>query len=571
MSSVSISKQAVSALLILCFFGPSPASSSKKFLADDKHPHRSPLYSKIFQTEIQSAMGEMLGCGGQVAPAKLASIEKALMPMWKTLPKSNERIDRRSLRYLVHRHFMQKSSLMVRGFEPSRPVNDSHWGVAEILSQQVPGYVEMVLESNHAKQYGFVLQDAVHMVIMLERLIFDSEAALLSEVYGDQRKPITRTLSHDGLRQVLETYIVYWLVDVDGEERQGLMSNETLLREAVPQYSSLMQFVDGQIKAFQYAREHKPQLHQGKRMLTNRFSFDDAHQIVGDITRSFQSFWESECAAMKSSLVALDTHNTGRVPLSQFYATTIDGEWRFGESEAYLRELGALDETSPRLEGPQVIIPNYIQATSNCIVSRDHYLVCCIQECETLLGEIEAAIGAPKALPIELLPVVGNMTSQTTLDDDDSPILGETLVAQLEEVAKTHGGMVPLHGRLFAQWLHYVFPRECPFPHKMGMVSSVTPVEYGQEYIATDEAMKKYARNASASSIPDSVAKEELQWMSQWSSEEELIVDYSPEFGISLENKMIIIIVGLVLLAGGLYGGVVSGSRKEVSKTAHLV
>ena len=23
--------------------------------------------------------------------------------------------------------------------------------------------------------------------------------------------------------------------------------------------------------------------------------------------------------------------------------------------------------------------------------------------------------------------------------------------------------MVPLHGRLFSQWLHYVFPRECAF------------------------------------------------------------------------------------------------------------
>ena len=98
---------------------------------------------------------------------------------------------------------------------------------------------------------------------------------------------------------------------------------------------------------------------------------------------------------------------TGRVPLSKFYGKSItDAEWRFGESESYLRaflaaivvlmdlrtvgawefrspcwflwrrvclahdlgELGALDETSTRL-GKQVIIPNYIQGASNCTMA----------------------------------------------------------------------------------------------------------------------------------------------------------------------------------------------------------
>ena len=35
----------------------------------------------------------------------------------------------------------------------------------------------------------------------------------------------------------------------------------------------------------------------------------------------------------------------------------------------------------------------------------------------------------------------------------------------MEQVASHHGGKVPLHGRLFAQWLHHAFPRECPYPH----------------------------------------------------------------------------------------------------------
>ena len=39
--------------------------------------------------------------------------------------------------------------------------------------------------------------------------------------------------------------------------------------------------------------------------------------------------------------------------------------------------------------------------------------------------------------------------------------------------------------------------------------------------------MHKHAANASAAGIPADVKKEDLQWMSQWSEEEELMADYS--------------------------------------------
>merc|ERR1719388_710222 len=100
---------------------------------------------------------------------------------------------------------------------------------------------------------------------------------------------------------------------------------------------------------------------------------------------------------MKQSLVGMDRRGTGRVRLADFYGTALDTDWRFSESEDYLRQLGALDETSKWL-GKQVIIPNYLQAVSNCIVSSQHYSVCCANECEGLMGEIEAAIREPEAV-----------------------------------------------------------------------------------------------------------------------------------------------------------------------------
>merc|ERR1719253_550274 len=113
-------------------------------------------------------MGSILGCGGQADPSHTATIKAVIAPMWRTMPKANGRIDRRSLRYIAHRYFMQTSSLMIRGFEPSRLTNDSHWGAADVLSQMVPAYVESVLESRHNTLKGFTLEDATDMVVMLE-------------------------------------------------------------------------------------------------------------------------------------------------------------------------------------------------------------------------------------------------------------------------------------------------------------------------------------------------------------------------------------------------------------------
>merc|ERR1719284_1407664 len=144
---------------------------------------------------------------------------------------------------------------------------------------------------------------------------------------------------------------------------------------------------------------------------------------------------------MKESLVRMDTHHTGRVPLSKFYSTSLESEWRFGESESYLRDLGALDETS-LWHGKQVIIPNYLQASSNCIVATSHYLVCCMNECEGLLGEIEQQVGQPMASPEQILEIVGTLSSSSS-EDDEPPVLDKGLAEQLRSVAAPHGGLVP--------------------------------------------------------------------------------------------------------------------------------
>lgn len=539
---------------------PVPSQGSAEgFVAERKAGSlRASVDAANFQAEIRKAMGEALGCGGHVTEEDLQHIELALRPTYRTLPKNaHGRIERRSLRHLAHRYFNQKSSLVIRGFEPSRAVNDSSWGSAEILSERVPGFVEAVLESRHVNQHGFDVRDAAYVIATIEQLVFDSEAALLKIVYETQQKPLDHQLGTQEIGQVLEHYIVHWLMGDDQHGINMLLANRSLLETTFPHWDVLVNFLSGEVKTFQFERMHAPTVsrshgHAGGNALAPQYSFDDVHAIAGGITKSFGSFWESDCIEMKESLFAMDPRREGRVPLAQFYGTGLDAEWRFGESESYLRELGALDETSSR--GKQVIIPNYIQAASNCIVATPHYMVCCHNDCNPIIQHIETAVESPSAEPDQLFALVNNMTSATSIDDEVAIKIDSTLKAQLESIASSHGGKVPLHGRLFLQWLHYIFPRECPFPHKSGTVASVAPLEYSGNYVATEAEMRAHASVASSSDLNTSFKgeNEELQWMSQWSEEEELIAGYESSQDTSWRTTAFFVLLFLASLSGAV-------------------
>mmetsp|Transcript_97658 Transcript_97658/g.252710 ORF Transcript_97658/g.252710 Transcript_97658/m.252710 type:complete len:575 (-) Transcript_97658:148-1872(-) len=537
----------IAPILLLALLRPVSASG---FLGGKRAGHRS-VGTDLLEVDLQVAMGEVLGCrsgaGSELVRHDDAATERRLAPVWESLPKNRHgRVEWRLLRYMTHRYFMQRSSLLVRGVEPSKQVNSSHNGAADILSSQVPAIAQMVLNGRQAEQ-GFSLKDAVAMVATLEQLIFDSDGALLGQVYDHMNASSHRRMDRAQMHSLLKVYMVHWMMG-DDEEGADILSDgivtgdESLLEQTFPQWRSISGLVEGTIRTVEYNRQHSG---TSKDTLAQTFSFEDAHEVVGDIGQNFASFWEGQCQDIKTSLVAMDKSGTGRVRLSDFYGANLNGEWRFAESEAYLRQLGALDESSP-WAGKQVIIPNYLQSASNCIVSRPHYLVCCVNECEDTLGDIERTVGAPTATPEDIIGLVGNMTDF----ESNRPLKLDTkLRAQLHSIADTHGGKVPLHGRLFAQWLHYVMPRECPFPHKAGASAAMTPAEYGSNYMATNDEVSAHASSANPAT---EYQEEDQQWMTQWSEEEELPGDYSAELRAPWERTHHMALGGSLALVGGL-------------------
>eukprot|EP00928_Gymnodinium_smaydae_P060201 TRINITY_DN437_c0_g2_i1.p1 TRINITY_DN437_c0_g2~~TRINITY_DN437_c0_g2_i1.p1 ORF type:complete len:579 (+),score=111.67 TRINITY_DN437_c0_g2_i1:58-1794(+) len=499
----------------------------------------------IGDAEFQHAMEAIMGCGSadgtDGASRDLASVQRTLEPMWRVAPKNDDgRVEWRMVRYLAHRYFMKTSSLLIRGLEPARQVNDSHAGAADILSNRVPSLVD-VLEGKRSSR-GFSLEDTVALIATLEQVIFDSESSLLETAYKRHGRTITSSISHEELNHVLITYMINWMIPDDSKTVDILLSKPSLLKEAIPQWESIKHLVEGLAKGMEFSRKLNPRPGQGTNTMEQRYSFQDAHEAVASITKTFASFWEAECQSIKTSLVALDKSGTGRIALSDFYAANAAGEWRFGESEAYLRELGALDETSPR--DKYVVIPNYLLGANNCIVTNSHYFVCCVNECEEVLNDIEESVGSSVASPEDIMRPLANMTNF-----DDEPLkITAAMKTQLERIAETHGGKVPVHGRLFAQWLHYLMPRECPFPHRAGMHSAQAPLEYGTNYLASAGEVEVHASRGRTEATGMAEELDEAQWMSQWSEDEELIADYSMQLRAPWESYRPSSITGIALL-----------------------
>jgi hypothetical protein len=261
-------------------------------------------------------------------------------------------------------------------------------------------------------------------------------------------------------------------------------------------------------------------------------------KVAEGVGEQYGTFQDLECQQLKEKLVKIEYRGTGRVKLSEFYKPALGGSWQFQESAGYLRQLGLLDESDPNQ--PSVMIANYITSQANCIASSGFYSVCCKDECENLLSHLEENIGAFEVKPATIAALIANLPSSTVAVPQK---LSTSLLQRLDQIAAGHNGMVPLHGRLFAQWMHHVYPRECSFPHMSGTTTAKTPDEWleesGSEATASEEEMMRHIQAASnmdrrtETEHEGNLAVEELM---PWSSEEELfVVRTIPELPTALD------------------------------------
>lgn len=496
--------------------------------------------------------------GSSTSRSRLARIEVALHPMFTALPKNEfGNLGHSTVRYALHRLFVQRHGWYVKGLEPA----GESWNTsspAGILKEKVSSYVQNLFEERLGGK-GFGLHETAVFASTLEHLVHDEALLRLSKAYN-----ITNYSSEDHLRQiqaedVIDTYMKLYILP---EELAGFASDADMV-ETYPGWKETKTFI----------REVQREVQRTDHGTGS--SFNTMTTVVEEIAERFGQFQNAECRQMKDQLVSLGDHGVGRVQLADFYRPALDDStFAFQESLDYLRQLGTLDETDP--SSPSVIIPNYVNSQSNCIASSSFYSVCCLDECEQLVSSLEVSLKAPEATPEAIADLVSNLGSSTV----QAPrALSAPLLQRLDEVAATHEGTVQVHGRMFAQWMHHAFPRECPFPHVAGATTPRTPDEWmeqtGSESLATTEEMRKYVDKAATSPSVVHPGQE----LNHWDAHEELVAPLrlKTEGGsVFVALRGTVLVLALVAVAvravgSGKLGSSVLLSSNSFSKKEHMV
>lgn len=279
-------------------------------------------------------------------------------------------------------------------------------------------------------------------------------------------------------------------------------------------------------------------------------TFSVALKIVEAVTVRYGKYQNYECRDMAQKLNTKERKGTGRMPLQSFHKLG----WQFQETEEYLRELGALDDRYRPSEGPWVVIPNYVVSVANCIASSSIYSVCCMDSCEEMLRQVELKVGAPIATPDVIIKLIAMIPSATV---NVPRGVSQTLVNHLNEIAADNNGHVPLHGRLFSQWMHHAYPRECVFPVVSGTTQPLSPDDWMVSRNVSTTSITKEEMDELMSEVEEVHVKDladgDMEETLPWDEREELVFHRNMP---SLAHEFQVLLRAVALI-GAIYGFVV--------------
>jgi len=536
------------------------------FLKANPHSREERMSEEDVQTSLLAEVEGTFGEGS--ASSRVKQLERALGPIYAALPKNEKGyLGHATVRYALHRLFVQRHGWSIKGLDTAGSHRNST-ASAGLLKEQVPAYIQDLFEERLAGR-GFGLHELGVLAATIEHLVHSEAISLLGKAFKVHKLLPTSLMSVLEADDVLDTYMASYVLGED-------LSNMTLT-SALELKAEMPDIYNGWNATQAFVHSMRLNITESdssaEQKASGQLDFSLVARVAERVGERFGSHQDQECHEIKATLVSMEERGTGRVRLSDFYKPAIGGNWQFQESKAYLRELGALDESDP--QDPRVIIANYISSPANCIASSNFYAVCCMDECEGLLGHLERQIAAPEATSTRISTLVSELSSSSVAAPRK---LSSTLIDRLGAIASEHAGSVPLHGRLFAQWMHHAFPRECPYPHLSGSTNPQTPDEWlattGQDTVATTAEMTAHVEEAEAGMSTEVKTTQELDDLASlpWSPEEELLVCRQPPMqtagaGASsllanLRSVVLVMAIGSIvygLLRNSAAGSIVAG------------
>lgn len=434
---------------------------------------RQPVPAPIGRSDVETLLMSELSNAfrGGAAREHISSLEAELTGMYTAVPKdASGGLGHKSVRYVLHRFFVQKYGWFIRGLEPGN-FTAHQAAVVEILTQSkmhslqeyVPNYLQEFLEDMKGDGRGINLRELAVLAATLEDLIHKESSQRLQTAFSLLELPLNTQLNVDQFGESLDVYLMIYMLGgaltlADG---QSIMSS----RDKIWDYDNVKHWMHThtQVMAPFYG-------------LKQTIDVAGASLAVDEIGQRYGTYNNAQCRDLKADLLQVESTKPGRVRLVDFYKKGLTGVFAFTEKREYLRALGLLDESNS--SEPYVIITNYAAGRQNCLMASDFYLTCCrMSECQDLFASVEKKFQKPTANPKEILELVGSFSTETVTGPRTLP---DTLVRRLHSIAESNHGRVPLHGRLFTQWMHHAFPRECLYPQLSGEATAMTSDEWIQ-------------------------------------------------------------------------------------------
>jgi len=326
----------------------------------------------------------------------------------------------------------------------------------------MPSFVFELLEERVGRGHVGLPELAV-LAATVEDVVHSEAVDVLNEVYArlgfSTSEPLPSAAKADFVMQAF--LFLFLLPGYRGDDNRPM---HTLLRDGDAAYP-------GWSMVYMWARDIMETIKFREQAVHNPFTSREDYfrdytsmvHLVEHILDGMGDIQNLECNEMKDKLMGLEDpgRNDGRVRLTRFYNDYIEtGSGHFSESPGYLRYLGALDEeTDPKQ--PSVVVPNIIYGDSNCVGTIGLNSLCCIDHCLRLMEVLERRIAHPAAEPQRIAQLLAQLPSATVPAPRN---LSASLLRKLDLIAAQHGGLVPLHSRLFEQLMHHAYPNECSRP-----------------------------------------------------------------------------------------------------------